>query len=174
VLNDFGEVKFKNAVLCSANGALIQPKYALMDGAPNIKVETLSHSGEASPPPSKWIPGYAWSYQYRVRISMTANGQTLPSEGTVTVKTTIVGTEKVKVAAGAFDTLKLQSVSTSDLKMTMQGRTFPNKTSISTTIWVSKGVGMVKSVATQMQLQATGVNQTKNLATTTELIRFTK
>jgi hypothetical protein len=82
--------------------------------------------------------GVGSSWTFSQTSSMKMGGQTLeiPSEATFKA----VGEERVTVPAGSFTALKITGVT----KITMSGSGTPS--TINTTIWYARGVGMVKTV----------------------------
>ncbi len=163
VENDFGKLKIQNTIDCAADGSLVQTRYATLSGAANIKVETLSHSGAAFPPAAQWIVGGGWTYSYKVKITSSMSGQNMAQSGTVSIESTILKEETVKVPAGTYTALKVSQKIVLNLTMTLNGKNTPINTTNTSTSWFVKGVGLVKSV--------TAVGKQTS---TSQLVSFTK
>jgi hypothetical protein len=127
VENDFGKLKIQNTIDCAADGSLVQTRYATLSGA-------------------KWVVGGRWTYSYKVKITSSMSGQNMAQNGTVSIESTILKEESVKVPAGTFTALKVSQKIVLNLTMVLSGKTTPINTTNTSTSWFAKGVGLVQSV----------------------------
>ncbi len=149
-----GGTKATVRLTCADNGSLVQPQYAAVSGTGlGARVETLSFSGAAFPPPDRWSVGTKWSYSYRVRITVRAGGQNTVQTGSVKIDSTISAQEDVKVPAGTFSALKVDQVITSNLSVNVGGRSTPINTTLRGSSWYANGVGMVRNVTNNVTQQ---------------------
>lgn len=144
--NAFKSMKIQSKVRCASDGSLIQEQYSSISGL-NAKTETLSFSGVAFPAPNQWIIGGKWTHAYKIKMTIAAGDQTITQSGTVTINSKIVGSEVVAVPAGKFSALKVAQTIKLDMVMKMKGGSRPIKTTVSTTTWYARGVGVVKSLS---------------------------
>lgn len=145
---DFGTLAFDNHWVCTGKG-MMQPEFRTNESgsANNLKLEvkTLKASGVVFPPSMR--EGTSWSYSYDTesKANSTKLKMTLTSTQTVTSK--IVGQESVKVAAGKYRAVKVESTYTTKGTMDMGGKSVPMNTTFKSTAWYAEGVGLVKSVS---------------------------
>lgn len=144
--NAFKTMKIQSKVRCASDGSLIQEQYSSISGL-NAKTETLSFSGVAFPAPNQWVIGGKWTHAYKIKMSIAAGDQTITQSGTVTIDSKIVGSESVAVPAGKFTALKVAQTINLDMVMTMKGGSRPMKTTVTTTTWYARDVGVVKSMS---------------------------
>jgi hypothetical protein len=107
--------------------------------------ETMSATGITFPPASEWQVDKAWDSSYEVKGSMTREGVAIEVEGTVAIHQTIVAEEPVTVAAGSFDTLKIDSVISMNMSSKVMGVAVPISFTVNSSSYYAKDVGMVKS-----------------------------
>ena len=152
--NAFKAMKIQSKVRCASDGSLIQKQYSSIIGL-NAKTETLSFSGVAFPAPNQWVIGGKWTHAYKIKMTIAAGDQTITQSGTVTINSKIVGSEVVAVPAGKFSALKVAQTINLDMVMKMQGGSRPIKTTVVTTSWYARGVGVIKSVSDTIISQLT-------------------
>ena len=144
--NAFKTMKIQSKVRCASDGSLVQEQYSSITGL-NAKTETLSFSGVAFPAPNQWVIGGKWTHAYKIKMSITAGDQIITQAGTVTISSKIVNSENVSVPAGKFTALKVAQTINLDLMMKMTGGSRPIKTTVTTTTWYARDVGVVKSIS---------------------------
>lgn len=128
---------------CGDEG-LLQMNYA--SNSSGFTFETLSATGISFPPASEWQVGKEWDSSYEVKGSMVQEGVIVEVEGTVAVHQKIAAEESVTVAAGSFDTLKIDSAITMNLSSKMMGMSIPISLTVNSSSYYAKDVGMVKSL----------------------------
>ncbi|MBX7171398.1 MAG: hypothetical protein K1X72_10625 [Pyrinomonadaceae bacterium] len=134
---------------CTSDG-LLATQYGNsidMKSGGSAKIETIKSSGVTFLVESRWKQGEKWTSEYQITETITdAKGKQVGGgEGTVTQASEIVGTEEVKVPAGTFQTFKVKNQTTLNLTIKVGGMSVPSKTTIETTVWFAKDVGVVKS-----------------------------
>lgn len=116
----------------------------------HAKMETVSEEGYGFPKDAGVKVGAQWSESRVMKMVMQGGKDGKTTGMTMTMKTShkIVGKESVTVPAGTFDAFKIvsESETTSELSALRKGP--PPKTI--QTMWVVKGVGMVKQEMTLM------------------------
>jgi hypothetical protein len=160
--NTFNDLSTKTTIGCNPDGSLSQNQYSDVSGSNvNARVQTLSSSGVAFPAPNRWVVGATWTYAYTIRMTSSAGGQTITSQGSVTITNKLLASERVSVAAGSFDTLKMQTTIAMDLNANMAGQRVPIRNTSTGLSWLARNVGMVKS-------------RSEAANSSTELISFTR
>lgn len=143
---NFGTLSFDNHWVCTGKG-LMQPEFRSNEAGSKIKLEvkTLRASGVAFPP--RMSVGTTWSYTYDTESTANTGGRTMTMKSSQTVTSKIVGQESVKVAAGKFSAIKVESSYSTKGTMEMAGKSVPMNTTFKSTAWYAQGVGLVKSVS---------------------------
>lgn len=137
---------------CTGEGllALEFANYNFAQKGAGFKFETLERSGVTLPPDERWREGETWASRYEVKAQTTAgpdNRATGEGQGTVDVASRVVGRELVAVAAGSYDTLRVDSTVTLKLTVKAGPATVPVNVNIKSSAWYAPTVGMVKSTA---------------------------
>ncbi len=149
VENRFQDISTKNTIRCNADGSLSQTQYSNVSGSNvNARVETISSSGVAFPAANRWVVGATWTYSYTIRMTTSAGGQNIVSQGTVTITNKILSSERLTVAAGTYNTLKMSNSIAMNMTANIGGQTVPIRNTTNSTSWIASGVGMVKSQST--------------------------
>lgn len=102
--------------------------------------------------PSRMGVGSRWAYGFTMQGS--AEGRSM--QQVMEMKSNVVGREKVKVKAGTFNALKVQTTTT--MSIVMDGKKMPQPP-MQSTAWLAEGVGMVKNFTS---------------GTTVELVKYSK
>lgn len=170
--NKDNELKSNFSAYCDDSGFKMLIAEMFVTAAPSgmggLKASFEDTSGVTLPPPAKMKVGESWN-QSTTMVFGTAE---MPAamKATMKIKNEIVGKEKVTVAAGTFDAFKIQF--TSQTQMAMPGMPVPmgsaGNMSGSGTLWVAKGVGVVKHTDSAQ----TGNGQSSE--TTTELVKVVR
>ena len=149
---------------CTAEGVRMGMGGLQVKGA---EVKMISHSGYSLAPAAKLTAGSTWTEESK--SGMSTEGA--PVQMTMSNKTVhkVVGIEKVKVAAGEFDAVKIEG--DMETQMTMEGpmagmmpKQPPQKGK--TTTWLAKGVGVVKTEVNMTDAKG------KPLLRTSELVSY--
>lgn len=145
----FDTLSFENHWVCSGKG-MMQPEFRSNESGSaskglKLQVKTLKASGVVFPP--RMNVGTTWSYTYNTESTANTSSRTMVLKSTQTVTSKIVGQESVKVAAGKFSAIKVESVYSSKGSMEMSGKSVPVNTSFKSTAWYAPEVGLVKSVS---------------------------
>jgi hypothetical protein len=127
---------------CGPEG-LTQMNYA--SNTAGFEFETINVSGITLPPAADWVAGKEWDSSYEVKGQMVQEGASLDVEGTVMIHQKIVGNETVTVAAGTFETVKVDSTFTMQMVSKVAGMSVPLNFSFNGSSYYVSGVGMVKS-----------------------------
>lgn len=116
-------------------------------------MKTVSQDGVMFPTADKLKPGYSWTDSRTIEMSMPnmppqaaahmAQGQGGGMQMTSKTTHTVIGTEKITVAAGTFEALKI----TEDTEMS---GAMGNGMKVQRTTWIAKGVGIVKGEGSMM------------------------
>jgi len=128
---------------CSPEGLLSSDFASLnITQLDNVEIETIDVSGVIFPKAENWQVGYSWDTAFDVNISVSIEGNTIESQGTITMSNTIGAIEPVSVPAGNYN--EAYRVDTS-------GNFIMSVFGVSTEIpiiysnWYVENVGMVKS-----------------------------
>lgn len=145
---EFKEVNTRINWRCTPEGLLATQfnNSISMKRGSSATIETLKSSGISFPEESRWKQGEKWTADYQISQTMSEEkGEELGrSEGTVKQSSEIVGAEEITVPAGTFQTFKVKNQTTLDLTVKVKGMSIPTKTTVDSTAWFAKDVGMVK------------------------------
>lgn len=144
-----------------------------------MEVKVVKHSGVTIPAAGKMKAGETFESTQSIEMTNARLKQPMHMEGRTTSK--IIGAEKVKVAAGEFDAMRIES----ETQMTMQMPDRPGKPAGAAgamtmtskgVLWVVKGVGMVKSEQTVAGMSMPGGAAPAGSGTTvaSELVSYSK
>jgi hypothetical protein len=108
----------------------------------NVEIETIDVSGVVFPNAENWRVGYSWDLAFNVNITLSIEGNSLESQGTIAMANTIGAIEPVSVPAGDYS-----EAYRVDVSGTYTISVFGVNTEIPITYsnWFVKDVGMVKS-----------------------------
>lgn len=123
---------------CSADGITLNLD-ASTPSKGTQQIRTLKHSGSDVGPPGQMKVGGAWTSA--LTREMTTGTVKILISTTSTHR--VVAAEKVKVPAGEYDALKIETETETATKK--GGRPRSEATRSKTTTWLVKGVGLVKS-----------------------------
>jgi hypothetical protein len=112
--------------------------------------------------PVKISAGDTWTYSLDFTAQITTNQYSGQAQGTADYQAKALGSEKVTVAAGTFDAMKLQVGTTLKMQMAMQGMSIPITITDNATLWFAPNVGMVKQVDTA-NMMGSNINATTEL-----------
>ena len=96
--------------------------------------------------PDKLVPGATWDTYYAL-VGKQVAGQP-PMTDTISLHSEVIGEETVHVPAGAFTALAIMQQLTYDTMLPPPGIA-PAATHIDQVIWLSKGIGLIKSLPRQ-------------------------
>jgi len=143
------EFTFTQELSCSG-GNLMPDGYLDMSeafGGPKVRIETEEIEGVLMPEGLQ--NGSVWTSSYVMKMTPADSSHPMAAYGAmksdVSVVNTVVGEETITVPAGTFDTLKVESVSTTTTEMTGLPNMPPSETTMTEYEWWARGVGMVKS-----------------------------
>ena len=147
---------------CQSEG-LVSTEYAdIARPESRLKFETLDAIGVAIPRPDRWQKGFKWDYGYSVRGQMSFVGAPKPVdvEGTISVAAEIMSQEKVTVAAGVYEAVRVQSLYKQEL--TMKGTTsMPINMTFTVQSWYARDFGLVKSASEDLRVTTVLTSVTK-------------
>lgn len=128
---------------CSPEG-LLSSDFASMNIAQldNIEIETVDVSGVVFPNAENWQVGYSWDTAFNVNITVSYEGNSFESQGTIAMANTIGAIEPVSVPAGDYGEAYRVDVSGS---YTMSAFGVNTEIPITYSNWFVENVGMVKS-----------------------------
>ncbi|MBI3241065.1 MAG: FecR domain-containing protein [Chloroflexi bacterium] len=138
---------------CDANGLTSYDFVSLNIGQLSnfvINQEVIGSSGVWLPAAELLQPGYAWSFAYQLKTTMTVEGQTFDGATDVSQDSAVTGAESVTVGGATYDGLQIggNSVFTSQMQIP-GGLSIPPTTSNSTfTDVYARGVGLVSAAST--------------------------
>ena len=131
---------------CSPDGLLaVQLGGGLSTAYTNLEIETQNASGITYP--VEINAGDTWQYSLDFTGTMDIAGEPGAAEGNTQSDFTALGMESVTVPAGTFNAMKVQVLTTINIKVSFQGSTVPVTFSSTTTSWYVKDTGWVKSVS---------------------------
>jgi hypothetical protein len=124
-----------------------QGSTTVMAGNTTATIDSVSVSGYRLP--AVFAAGQTWSEDLSANSTVTQKGAAVGTGANV-VKTTCAdaGPEKIKVAAGAFDTEKITCHIDDASDVTINGQTQHIDEPVDTSEWYASGVGLIKSVST--------------------------
>jgi hypothetical protein len=128
----------------------------IVTGETQGELQTSNVSGVTVP--ASIAAGDVWSHSMDVKGEMSlAQGQLGSAEGTADTQFQAVGIEPVKVPAGEFEAMRVDSEFTLDLLVTVEGLTMPVTFTSSGSTWFVENLGWVKqsSTSTMMGIEST-------------------
>jgi len=112
---------------------------------PGLEYTVDALSGVTFPLPDQMVEGTTWQNQFSMSGQMTAEGSTLAMTMKAVTDNALSGFDDVTTPAGTFSAARVDTATTIDLSTDMAGApAVPSMTSEST-VWLSEGVGMVKT-----------------------------
>jgi len=146
----FPDVSFSIQWSCSPEGLLSSDFASLnINHLENIEIETIDVTGIVFPKAENWQVGYSWDLAFNVNITLSIEGNTVESQGTIAMANTIGAIEPVSVPAGDFNEAYRVDVSGS-FSLSVFG--INTEIPITYSNWYVKDVGMVKSSSTDSEL----------------------
>jgi len=112
----------------------------------NLVVDTQNASGITYP--NEILPGDTWEHTLDFTGTMDISGTPAEASGDTTYDYTAIEVESVTVPAGTFDAMKVEVVTTINIKAVFQGTEVPVTVTSTATNWYAQGVGWVKSIST--------------------------
>lgn len=92
-------------------------------------------------------PGMQWQYELQMEGSVATPGETTTqSPGTFKLAMQEMGNETITVAAGTFESVKIQATFEAQINVDFQGSLVPYTVNGSSIVWYAPGVGFVKSI----------------------------
>lgn len=88
--------------------------------------------------------GTSWSQNFTIEGTQDLNGSQVASKNVTAYTCTAAGEESITVAAGTFNTMRVECQTNSTITITMAGMEIPTSITSNSTIWYAQGVGMVK------------------------------
>ncbi len=138
---------------CTSKGLVVDTDALMMRGGRHqpvgATVKTLRHEGVMFP--SKLRVGDSWTERRTTEMARTG-GHDMTMTVDITTVHRVAGRETVRVKAGEFDALRIESDATMEMKMVgadaekMKGHLPHGGTVTHSSVWVAKGVGLVKSM----------------------------
>jgi len=111
----------------------------------NLVVDTKNASGITYP--NEIMSGDTWEHTLDFTGTMDISGTPAEASGNTIYDYTAIEVESVTVPAGTFDALKVQVVTTINIKAVFQGTEVPVTVTSTATNWYAQGVGWVKTVS---------------------------
>jgi len=111
----------------------------------NLVIDTQNASGITYP--SEILPGSTWTHTLDYTGTMDLNGEPAEASGDTTYNYTAVEVESITVPAGTFDAMKVEVVTTINIKAVFQGVEVPLTVTSTATNWYAQGVGWIKTVS---------------------------
>lgn len=141
-----GTLTAKNPVVCAADGLKFGnlPSVTSQSGNLSTDLTAVSSEGVYLPRADKLVPGAPWDARYVLKGKINMAQQAIDVTEDVKLHSEVVGSEKVTVAAGTFDALKIKQHFTFDIQMANAPAGVP-PSSFDQFVWFARDVGMVKS-----------------------------
>ena len=115
---------------------------------PGIEYTIDAKSGVTFPLPDQMVEGTTWQNQFSMSGQMTSDGFSMAINMKAVTDNVLSGFEDVTTPAGTFNAARVDTSTTFELSTDMAGApAMPAMTSEST-VWLSEGVGMVKTEST--------------------------
>ncbi len=137
---------------CDAGG-LVSYEFGNLSGASLGQIasyQLISSSGTFLPPADLLVPGYSWSNNYELEMTLTVPGVPEGMSGTTasSVEYTVTGAEPVTVGDQTYDGLQVSQSGTFTMEFQVPGApTQPTTVEVSGTIVFAKGVGVVRTTS---------------------------
>jgi hypothetical protein len=137
---------------CDAGG-LVSYEFGNLFGASMGQIasyELISSSGTFLPPADVLVPGYSWSNEYELKMTITAPGLPEGMGGTTaaSVQYTVTGAEPVAVGDQTYEGLQVSQNGTFTTEFQVPGApTQPTTVEVSGTIVLARGVGIVRTTS---------------------------
>jgi hypothetical protein len=112
--------------------------------------QLISSSGTFLPPADLLVPGYSWSNNYELEMTITVPGAPEGMSGKIdsSVQYTVTGAEPVTVGDQTYDGLQVSQSGTFTTEFQVPGApTQPTTIALSGTIVFAKGVGIVRTTS---------------------------
>jgi hypothetical protein len=126
----------------------------------SVDFETKDLSGVTIP--AAINPADTWSQSLTLEGTQTINGTSFPASNQLTSDCKAVGIESVTVEAGTFDAMRVECQTTMNLSLAMGDVPIQNTLNLTGTNWYAEGVGLVKTLTTELGFDST-----------TELVSYT-
>ena len=107
-----------------------------------MEFQTVDVTGLALPSEPNWQVGFSWDTGYKLKLIITADENTLESEGEAVMTNTIAAIESVTVPAGTYPNAYRVDV-TSTMNILLFGT--QSEIPLNYSNWFVKDIGMVKS-----------------------------
>jgi len=138
-----GDSLVKIAWTCSPDGLLSNQFSSLgISGVEGVEFQTVDVTGLALPSEPNWQVGFSWDTGYKLKLIITADENTLESEGEAVMTNTIAAIESVTVPAGTYPNAYRVDV-TSTMNILLFGT--QSEIPLNYSNWFVKDIGMVKS-----------------------------
>jgi hypothetical protein len=153
------DVKTEFKWKCTDEG-LVSPEFgrvAYNKEKSGFRLETVKSTGVTIPAPDKWKQGHQWDAEYEVKGHKIQDGSPLTMDvaGRVKVSNVITGREKIKVLAGEFEAVRVESTMTENLEISINKMKMPANLTFKSTNWFAENVGLVKTEMKDSLISAT-------------------
>ena len=136
--------------LCLLDG-LVQSDYSalmLEEDDQGIEFITESYNGITIPSSEKWAIGYQWDTIYKVRTTITDEGEHMTFTGDIIIKNEIVDIESVTVPAGTFpEAVKIDLDKSMNISADIEGNSMSFNTYTDISSWYVEETGLIKQIS---------------------------
>lgn len=122
--------------------------------AENVAVEFQTTASSGVTLPAVIRPGDAWEQTLTLEGSQTVNGLEMPAKNDFKNTCKAAGLESVTVAAGTFNAMRVDCVTTMSLSLDMQGVPIEMTLSLNGTNWYAENIGLVKSASSGQGIES--------------------
>jgi len=136
--------------LCLPDG-LVLSEYAVLileEDDQGMEFITESYDGITLPSSEKWIIGHKWDTLYKVRTTITDEGEQMTFTGDIIFKNEVVAIESVTVPSGTFlKAVKIDLDKSMNISVDIEGASMSFNTYTDISSWYVEDTGLVKQIS---------------------------
>ena len=121
----------------------------------NVTVDFQTTAASGVTLPAALNPGDTWTQTITLEGTEEINGLQIPASNEFSNACTVAGPESVTVAAGAFDTVRVDCTTNMNITLTMNGVPISQPITFTATSWYALNVGLIKTVSSGSGLDST-------------------
>ena len=136
--------------LCLPDGLVLSEYAALIleEDDQGMEFITESYDGITLPSSEKWIIGHKWDTIYKVRTTITDEGEQMTFTGDIIFKNEVVAIESVTVPAGTFPkAVKIDLDKSMNISVDIEGASMSFNTYTDISSWYVEDTGLVKQIS---------------------------